>query len=234
MSIPTFQQLFDYDTWTYTYLLANPDTKDAVIIDPVVEQTERDLTLLNELGLRLRTILDTHIHADHVTGAAALREATGATYALGAVSGLPCADTLLDDGQVIPFGDQNIVALATPGHTDESMCYLFGDRVFTGDTLFVRSTGRTDFQNGSTQDLWDSITNKLFTLPDETLVYPAHDYQGRTATTIGDEKRLNVRAGLGHDYAAFAQVVDQAQKGKPLPGRVKVALPANRNCGVTD
>ena len=234
MTPPLFRQLFDRDTWTYTYLLADSESARAVIIDPVFEQTERDLALLADLGLRLITVLDTHIHADHITGAAALRKNTGASYALGAASALPCADRLLDDGDTVPFGSHELRVLATPGHTDESICFALPGRVFTGDTLFIRGTGRTDFQNGSTTELWDSITTKLFTLPDDTRVYPAHDYKGHSVSTIAEEKAHNPRVGGGRTFEQFAEIVESAQQGKPLPSRVKVALPANGQCGEHD
>jgi glyoxylase-like metal-dependent hydrolase (beta-lactamase superfamily II) len=186
------RQLLDADSSTYTYLLADPSTGEAILIDPVRERVERDLALLRELDLSLEYVLETHVHADHITAAGLLRECTGARTVWG-VGGARCADLTVAHGDELHAGDITVRTLATPGHTDDSVSYLAGDLVFTGDALLVRGTGRTDFQNGDPRQLYRSITQVLFALPDETTVYPGHDYWGQTATSIGEEKRWNPR-----------------------------------------
>lgn len=222
-----FRQLFDPESSTYTYLLADPGTREALLIDPVREQAERDLALLRELELRLVYVLDTHVHADHVTAAALLRERTGAKTVAGRLSA-PCADIHVAHGDVLRVGGIEVQVLETPGHTDDSVSYRVGDRVFTGDALFVRGTGRTDFQNGDPGTLYDSITNVLFALPDETFVYPGHDYKGMTVSTIGEEKRFNPRvAGKSRDE--FIELMRALKL--PVPKKIDIAVPANRACG---
>ncbi len=222
------RQMFDRESSTYTYLLGDERTKQALLIDAVRELAERDLGLLRELGLTLAYVLDTHTHADHVTGAGNLRTVTGAKV-LGALNGPPCADLHLRDGELLECGDIQVRVLATPGHTDDSLCFLVGDKVFTGDTLLIRAVGRTDFQNGSAEQLYESITTKLFSLPDDTVVYPAHDYQGLTMTTIGEEKRFNRRiASRSRDE--FVQVMHDLHLARPK--KIDEAVPANRACGV--
>lgn len=221
------RQLFDADSSTYTYLLADPVTRTAALIDPVLEQIERDLTLVRELGLTLTHVLETHVHADHVTAASALRERTGAKTA-ASKRGAPCVDLQLEHGDRIQVGGLAITALATPGHTDDGLSYAVPGAVFTGDTLLVRGCGRADFQNGDAGQLFDSITNVLFALPDDTLVYPGHDYRGNTASTIGEERRHNARIA-GRDRAAFIGIM--AGLGLPPPRRLADAVPANRACG---
>jgi glyoxylase-like metal-dependent hydrolase (beta-lactamase superfamily II) len=222
-----FRQLFDAESSTYTYLVADEATRQAALIDPVLEQVERDLQLVRELDLTLTHVLDTHVHADHVTASGVLRERTGCTV-VGAVGGASCANVHAKHGDTVRVGELVVRVLATPGHTDDSVSYLLGDRAFTGDALLVRGNGRTDFQNGNAGQLFDSITQVLFTLPDATLVYPAHDYQGRTMTSIAEEKRHNPRlAGRSRD--AFIQVMENLHL--PLPRKIDVAVPANRACG---
>src|SRR5690606_27271379 len=187
-----FRPFFDADTSTYTYLIGDPKTRKAVLIDPVLEQVDRDLQFVKELGLELSHVFETHVHADHVTGAGLLRERTGCIV-VGGKGGASCADRHVEHDEVIEVGELRFRALATPGHTRDSFSFYIDGMVFTGDTLFVRGTGRTDFQNGDPEALYDSITRVLFALPDETLVYPGHDYAGRMVTTIGEEKRHNPR-----------------------------------------
>ena len=176
-----FRQLFDAETSTYTYLVADLDAKEAILVDPVLEQVDRDLKLLKELGLNLRYCLETHIHADHITGTDRLREATGCLGIVPEKAKAACADRHIRDGETLKLGAITIKAIATPGHTDSHNAYLVNDdRVLTGDALFIRGCGRTDFQSGDAGTLYDSVTQRLFTLPDETLVYPAHDYRGHT------------------------------------------------------
>ncbi|MDY7229073.1 MBL fold metallo-hydrolase [Hyalangium rubrum] len=223
-----FRQLFDPESSTYTYLVADPTTRQAALIDPVLEQLERDLTLVKELGLTLTHVLETHVHADHVTASGQLREHTGCQV-VASQGGASCADRHVRHGERVKVGELSFQVLSTPGHTDDSVSYLLGDRVFTGDALMVRGTGRTDFQNGDAGQLYDSITRTLFTLADETLVYPAHDYKGRTVTTIGEEKRFNPRLA-GKDRAAFIQLMDELHL--PPPKKLDIAVPANRSCGL--
>src|SRR5258706_5492919 len=195
-----FRQLFDPASSTMSYLIADDANHAAVIIDPVADQVERDLQLLREHGLKLEYTLDTHVHADHVTAAQALRQATGGGTAVCRDCLAQGYDRLLEDGDVILFGQQEILTIATPGHTPGSVCYLWRDRLFTGDTLLIGGCGRTDFQNGSAEALWESITGRLFTLDEQTLVYPRHDYKGRRVSSIGEEKRLNAPlAGKNRD-----------------------------------
>ena len=222
-----FRQLFDHESSTYTYLLGDETTRRAALIDPVLEQVERDLSLLAELGLQLDVVLDTHVHADHVTAAGTLRTRTGARTA-GSANGAPCVNLSLGHGQVLRVGAIAITALATPGHTDDALSYLVGDRVFTGDALLIRANGRTDFQNGDPGTLYDSITRVLFRLPDDTRVYPAHDYKGMTVSTIGEEKRFNPRvAGKSRDE--FITLMKELKL--PPPKKIDIAVPANRACG---
>jgi glyoxylase-like metal-dependent hydrolase (beta-lactamase superfamily II) len=221
------RQLFDLESSTYTYLVADPARGVAALIDPVREQVERDLALVRELGLTLTHVLETHVHADHVTAAALLRERTGATTCASA-AGAPCADVHLRDRDVIRVGDVVIEALATPGHTDDSMSFRIPGAVFTGDALLIRGCGRTDFQNGNAAQLYDSLTRVLFALPDDTLVYPAHDYRGQTCSTIGEEKRVNPRVA-GKTVDEFVAIMSNL--GLPPPKKLMEAVPANRACG---
>jgi glyoxylase-like metal-dependent hydrolase (beta-lactamase superfamily II) len=187
-----FRQLFDAESSTYTYLLADEATREAALIDPVREQILRDLAVLRELSLKLVWVLDTHVHADHVTAAGALRAQTGARTVAGK-RGASCADVHVGLGDRVRVGSIAISVLETPGHTDDSVSYWVDGHVFSGDALTIRAAGRTDFQNGSAGQLYDTITRVLFALPDETQVHPAHDYKGLTVTTIGEEKRWNAR-----------------------------------------
>lgn len=223
-----FRQLFDKESSTYTYLLADPETGEAVLIDPVIEQVDRDLALLEELGLRLVYALDTHVHADHVTAGGVLRERTGAKVG-GSPLGADCVDVHLRHGDVLEVGSLRIEVLETPGHTDDSLSFLVGDRVFTGDALFVRGNGRTDFQNGDARTLYRSLTEVLFALPDSTRVFPGHDYRGHTMTTIGEEKRHNPRIA-GKTEEQFVEIMDNL--ALPRPKKIDVAVPANRRCGL--
>jgi glyoxylase-like metal-dependent hydrolase (beta-lactamase superfamily II) len=223
-----FRQLFDAESSTYTYLIGDPARRQAALIDPVREQIDRDVALIGELGLQLAYVLDTHVHADHVTAAAGLRDRTGARTVAG-VRSAPCADVHVAHGDVVHLSTVQIQVLATPGHTDDSVSYRVGDRVFTGDALLIRGTGRTDFQNGSAEALFDSLTRVLFTLPDETRVYPGHDYRGFTASTIGEERRFNPRIGGGATREQF--LATMAALALPPPKKLQQAVPANRACG---
>jgi sulfur dioxygenase len=222
------RQLYDHESSTYTYLVADPVTSQAVLIDPVAEQLERDLALVGELGLTLSLVLDTHVHADHVTAAGALRARTGARTG-ASQRGAPCVDVPLEDGTELTVGELRIEVMATPGHTDDSLCYRLGAQVFTGDTLLIRGCGRADFQNGDARALYRSITGRLFALPATTVVWPGHDYNGRTSSTIGEEQRHNPRlAGKSEDE--FVTIMNNL--GLPPPRKLAVSVMANRACGM--
>jgi|SRR5215217_664587 len=223
-----FRQLFDAESSTYTYLLADLATREAVFIDPVLEQAERDLGLLEELGLKLTVVMETHVHADHITSAGLLRERTGAQV-MASARGAPCVDRALVHGDRVRVGGLELRVLETPGHTDDSLSFLCDGRLFTGDTLLVRGTGRTDFQNGDPGQLYDSITRELFTLPDATELYPGHDYAGFTASSVGEEKRHNPRLA-GRSREDFIRFMNERQI--PPPRKLDVAVPANRACGL--
>lgn len=224
------RQLFDQETWTYTYLIADRATGRAALIDPVLEQLDRDLELIDQLGFHLDYVLETHVHADHITASGLLRERTGAVTVAGKL-GAKCADRHLEHGDTLQLGKLTIHALATPGHTDDSMSYRVGGNVFTGDTLFIRGTGRADFQNGDPEALWSSITEVLFGLPDDTIVWPGHDYKGRTQSTIGEEKRFNPRVA-GKSREQFIDIMNNL--GLPAPKKLDVSVPANRECGMSN
>ena len=219
-----FKQLFDPSSFTYTYLIADELTHEAVIIDPVLEQVERELRLLREHGLRLKYTLDTHVHADHVTAALTLKQATGAQTSVARDCNARGYDRCLEDDDVILFGHEEILAIATPGHTPGSVTYLWRDRLFTGDTLLIGGCGRTDFQNGSAAALYNSITEKLFKLDEQMLVYPGHDYKGRRVSSIGEEKRFNARIA-GKSREEFLQIMNSLVL--PIPKRIHEAVPVN-------
>jgi sulfur dioxygenase len=223
-----FKQLFDSASSTLTYLIADDSNHEAVLIDPVTEQVERDVRLLREHGLTLKYTLETHVHADHVTAAHALKQATGAQTAVCRDCNAQGYDRLLKDGDVILFGHEEILTIATPGHTPGSVSYLWRDRVFTGDTLLIGGCGRTDFQNGSAEALWTSITEKLFALDEQILVYPAHDYKGRRVSSIGEERRFNARVA-GKTREEFLSIMNNLNL--PMPARIHEAVPANLEGG---
>ena len=229
-----FRQLFDSASSTYTYLLADEATRRALLIDAVFEQFERDRALLAELGLTLDYTLETHVHADHVTAASRFREALGSRIVLSRHSGAEGADIHVDDGDLIEVGSASLVVRATPGHTNGCLTYVTRDfsMAFPGDALLIRSAGRTDFQQGDAHVLYRSIKERIFTLPDDCLLYPAHDYAGRTVTTVGEEKRWNPRIGgeaSEDDFAGYMQNL-----GLPHPKQMDVAVPANLECGRTE
>ncbi|KAB8334771.1 MBL fold metallo-hydrolase [Scytonema tolypothrichoides VB-61278] len=224
-----FRQLFDKESSTYTYLIADSQTKEAILIDPVLEQVERDIQILRELGLTLRYCLETHIHADHITATRQLKSLTGCLSIMPENAQTTCADSYIADGKMLHIGNVQIQAIATPGHTDSHMAYLVNNtHLLTGDALFIRGCGRTDFQSGDAGLLYDAVTQKLFTLPDDTLVYPAHDYQGQTVSTIGEEKRWNPRFA-GHSRSQFMELMDNLNL--PYPKKMSEAVPANQHGG---
>jgi sulfur dioxygenase len=223
-------QLFDTGSSTFTYVLVDTATRDAVVVDSVDQCTERDLALVRRLGLTVRYVVETHAHADHVTGAGLLRAATGAKAAAPFNCGIARADVQLAHGDTLHFGDdEEIVAVYTPGHTSGSTSYRWRDNVLTGDTLLIDGCGRTDFQSGDAGSLYDSVHERLFTLPDETRVWPAHDYHGNTVSTIGWEKRHNARL-VGRDRKAFIALMGSLDL--PRPKLIDVAVPANRLLGI--
>lgn len=223
-----FRQLYDLDTGTYTYLLAARHGGEAVIIDPVLEQVNAYLQLLRELDVRLVKAIDTHTHADHVTAMGQLRDITGCVTIMGEQTKAECVSLRVKDGEDITVDGLVLRALYTPGHTDESYSFLMDDRVFTGDTLLIRGTGRTDFQNGNARAQYDSLFNKLLKLPEDTLVYPGHDYKGWTVSTIGEEKRYNPRLQVS-SVEAYVNIMNNLNL--PNPKYMDVAVPANLACG---
>ena len=223
-----FRQLFHPESSTYTYILADSTWRDAVVIDAVSDATNAVLATLREQDLHLTHILETHLHADHISAAKKLREATGAQVVLSARAGADCADLQVSDGDFLVLGDDVIRVLATPGHTPESLSFRWHDRVFTGDALLIGGCGRTDFQGGDAGTLYDSITEKLFVLPEETLVYPGHDYKGQRVSCIAEEKQLNPRLA-GKSRQEFIEIMHNLDL--PKPKLIDVAVPANRLCG---
>ena len=225
-----FRQFIEPVSSTWTYLLADRATGDAVIIDPVLETVDRDIQNILDLGLTLRWTLETHVHADHITAAAALKDRLGCQTGVSAHAGLDCVDRALVHGDRLTFGGHALTVVETPGHTLCSLSYLTDGphrMAFTGDALLIRGCGRTDFQNGSASKLYQAIHREIFSLPDDTTVYPGHDYNGRTASTVGEERRLNPR--LTKSEADFVALM--AGLNLPRPKLIDVAVPANLQCG---
>lgn len=226
-----FRQLFDAQSSTYSYLLADSDRRAAVLIDPVFEQVRRDAALISELGLSLMWTLETHVHADHVTGGWMLSKRTGSQIAISKVSGAEGAQRYLEDGDKIQFGDRHLNVWSTPGHTDGCVTYVLDDRsmAFTGDCLLIRGCGRTDFQQGDPETMYRSVHEKILSLPDTALLYPGHDYRGLTVTSVAEEKAFNPRLGGELSAGDFAGYMDNL--GLPHPAKIDVAVPANLKCG---
>src|SRR5918992_4011280 len=226
-----FRQLFDPQSSTYTYLLADEGTREAILIDPVFEQARRDAALVEELGLRLRRTLETHVHADHVTGAWLLRERLKSRIAVPAQSGAEGADEYVKDGEHVAFGKRSLEARATPGHTDGCTTYVLDDRsmAFTGDALLIRGCGRTDFQGGDARMLYRSVREQIFSLPDHCLIYPGHDYRGLTVTSVGEEKLYNPRLAESIGEGDFVGYMTNL--GLPHPKQMDVAVPAQLQGG---
>jgi sulfur dioxygenase len=225
-----FRQLFEPLSSTYTYLLGCEESGQAVLIDPVIATMERDLAEVKRLGLTLAYSLDTHIHADHITAALELKKAVSSKIAAPAYDRLPCADIGIEEGKPLQIGEIILHPLHTPGHTDGHFAYLSGDRVFTGDALLIDGCGRTDFQNGDADTLYKSVREKLFSLPDEYLVYPAHDYQHRHVSSIAQEKKRNPRVGEERTLDEFRDIMTKLNL--PYPKFIDYAVPGNRQCGV--
>jgi glyoxylase-like metal-dependent hydrolase (beta-lactamase superfamily II)/rhodanese-related sulfurtransferase len=224
-----FRQLFDSVSGTYSYLLASRAGGEALILDPVLEKADRYCQLLRELDLRLVKAVDTHLHADHVTGLGELRDRTQCITIMGEQSKADVVSMRVSDGDRVTIEGLSLDVMYTPGHTDDSYSYLMGDRVFTGDTLLIRGTGRTDFQNGSSRAQYESIFNQLLKLPDETMVFPAHDYKGDTVSTIGEERRYNPRLQV-RSVDEYIELM--ANLKLPNPKMMDVAVPANMHVGL--
>ena len=228
-----FRQLFEKSSYSYTYLIACPDTGKTLLIDPVLETVDRDLKVLHEMGLTLTATLETHIHADHITGATKLSALTDCEIAGPGMDNLPCRDISITEGKPFRLGNLDIYPLHTPGHTDTHHAYLIStpmhEIVFSGDCLLIGGCGRTDFQAGSAATLYNSIHNKLFTLPEDSLIYPGHDYKGHSVSTIGQEKRLNPRLGQNRPLEEFVAIMDGLNL--PNPKKIEFAVPGNQQCG---
>jgi glyoxylase-like metal-dependent hydrolase (beta-lactamase superfamily II) len=228
-----FKQLLEADSSTYTYLIGCRETGKAILIDPVLDTVERDLQVLRDLGLELAATLETHVHADHLTGAKRLKQQTGCRIACPAMLALRCADIGINEGQAFGVGTLQLQPLFTPGHTDHHHAYLMDNgalkMLFSGDALLIEACGRTDFQSGDAGELYNSIHNKFFSLPDETLVYPAHDYEGRHVSSIAQEKSRNPRLGKGRSKEDFIALMDGLDL--PYPRKIDFAVPGNEACG---
>ncbi|KAM9851968.1 persulfide dioxygenase ETHE1, mitochondrial [Aulostomus maculatus] len=225
-----FRQLFETGSSTYTYLLADTETKEAVLIDPVLETIDRDLKLINELGLNLKVAVNTHCHADHITSTGLMKKRlVGLKSAISKFSGAS-ADILLSEGDKITFGKHYLTVRETPGHTDGCVTLVTADRgmAFTGDALLIRGCGRTDFQQGCSKRLYNSVHQKIFTLPDQCLIYPAHDYLGQTVSTVGEERKFNPR--LTKSQEEFVDIMNNLNLQKP--SKIDIAVPANLVCGL--
>jgi len=224
-----FRQLLETETSTFTYLLGCERTRKAVLIDPVASEVEHYLALLQDLQLKLIYTFETHVHADHITGAGLLRDRLGSKSVVHRDAGAMCADLLVSDGVSLQVGDLEFLIKHTPGHTGGCVSYVMADRVFTGDALLIGGSGRTDFQQGDAGQLYDSITGKLFSLPADTLVYPGHDYQGNTVSTIKQEMAKNARLGQGRSRDEFIAIMKELKLA--YPKYIEQALPANQSCG---
>lgn len=228
-----FRQLFEPDSSTYTYLVSCAETGTTALIDPVLDTAARDVSILQEMGLKLDYTIDTHIHADHLTGARRLQELTGSRMVFPAIDNLPCADTGVREGEPFRIGNIELHPLYTPGHTSHHHAYLIDTgtqkMLFSGDALLIDACGRTDFQSGDAATLYRSIHEKFFTLPDETLVYPCHDYDGRFISTIAQEKKRNPRLGDGKSLEEFTGIMHNMDL--PYPRKIDFAVPGNERCG---
>lgn len=227
-----FHQLFDKESSTFTYLLADEKTREALIIDPVLECFERDLNLIRELNLKLKYSLETHVHADHITSSKKLKEATGAKIGLSSLYRMSCPDLQLGDHDQISFGEYKVEVIETPGHTIGCLTYKVEDKVFTGDALLIRGCGRTDFQGGSSETLYHSVKEKIFGLNKNTQIYPAHDYKGFMSSTVEEERNLNPRLHDGVTKEEFIEIMNELKLA--YPKKIDEAVPANQLCGVRE
>ncbi|MEX1033554.1 MAG: MBL fold metallo-hydrolase [Cellvibrionaceae bacterium] len=225
-----FRQLYEPISSTYTYLIGCEETGQAILVDPVINSIERDLEAVSRLGMKLSYTIDTHIHADHITSALEMKQKVGSKIAAPAMDGLDCTDLGIEEGKPFQVGSITLDPLHTPGHTDGHFAYLFQDRIFTGDALLIEGCGRTDFQNGDADSLYNSVKEKLFTLPDDYLVYPAHDYKQRRVSTIAQEKDRNLRLGQKKTLEEFREIM--ANLNLPHPKFIDYAVPGNQKCGV--
>ena len=225
-----FRPLYEPISSTYTYLLGCEETGLAILIDPVISTMERDLSVLKQLGLTLAYTVDTHVHADHITAALEMKKKVGSKIGAPVAERVPCADIYLEEGKPFQVGGIRLDSLHTPGHTAGHFSYVLNDRVFTGDALLIDGCGRTDFQQGDAEALYHSVTEKLFSLPDDTLVYPAHDYEGRHVSTIAQEKKRNPRLGQDRTLSEFMEIM--ANLNLPYPTFIDYAVPGNLQCGV--
>lgn len=228
-----FKQLFESDSSTFTYLIGDPSSGKAILLDPVIETVERDLQLIKDLGFQLTATLETHVHADHLTGALKLKSQTNCKIAYPAQVDASCADIRIREGEVFNVGHIQLNPLFTPGHTDHHHAYLIDTpshkMLFTGDALLIDACGRTDFQSGDAETLYNSIHNKIFSLPDETLIYPAHDYDSRFISTVAQEKARNPRLGAGKSKEEFIEIMEGLDL--PYPRKIDFAVPSNEQCG---
>lgn len=226
-----FKQLYDEASSTLTYLITDDETKDALLIDPVISHLEEYIAMLEANDYTLKYALETHVHADHITASGLLRERLQTETAVSELCGASTADIQLNDGDILVLGKQKINVLATPGHTAGSLSFLWNDRLFSGDALLINGCGRTDFQGGDATTLYNSIQNKIFSLPDETLIYPGHDYNGRRVSSVAQEKLSNSRLA-GKSLQEFVQIMNNLNL--PKPTLIDIAVPANRMCGVPE
>ncbi len=226
-----FKQLYDEASSTLTYLISDDETKEALLIDPVISHLDEYIAMLEANGHILKYSLETHVHADHITASGLLRERLNIETVVSQLCGASTADIQLNDGDILVLGKQKINVLATPGHTAGSLSFLWNDRLFSGDALLINGCGRTDFQGGDAVTLYNSIQNKIFSLPDETLIYPGHDYNGRRVSSVAQEKLSNSRLA-GKSLQEFVQIMNSLNL--PKPNLIDIAVPANRMCGVPE
>jgi len=226
-----FRQLYDDTSSTLTYLITDEETKEALLIDPVITHLEAYIAMLEANGYKLKYSLETHVHADHITASGLLRKRLSAETAMSQLCGAISADIQLNDGDVLVLGKQKINVLATPGHTAGSLSFLWNERLFSGDSLLINGCGRTDFQGGDAVALYNGIQNKIFSLPDETLIYPGHDYNGRRVSSVAQEKLTNPRLA-GKSLQEFVQIMNNLNL--PKPNLIDIAVPANKMCGVPE
>lgn len=227
-----FHQLFEAESSTYTYLLACEKTKEAILIDPVLETVERDAKIIRELELKLIYTIETHVHADHITGADKLKKLFQSKTILSKHANIPCADVLVSEGDSVKFGEHELKIIETKGHTDSCISLCTDGMVFTGDLLFIRGTGRTDFQQGNSKLMYQNIHQKIFSLPPDTKIYPGHDYKGMSYSTVAQELKYNPRVGGGKSEDDFIKIMQELKLADPK--KLAIAVPANLKCGAID